>query len=222
QTIRIDQLGGDINNQFGYNHDYSAARVDFNYDSPAAGKLSGKITAAVLKPYATYQLKFEGKPSCQYGTGGNDLANEYIGYRGRWWDRTINANVNDAQYAANSVYKGGTHCIVGYLVWDHFTADAAGVAVKDVQTLSSYHVLWCSGGACGAASNTKLANLDASHPALKFCAPEDVNGQLERGGCGNLVLESGNYDLKMILTEESFHNGNWASVLQKDISFTIE
>lgn len=222
--INIDEPGGDINNQYGYQYDYSNSAVSFTYDTPVAGKLSGYINAAGLKPYATYQVKFEGKPTCQYGAAGNDLANEYIGYKGRWRDNTTNSNVDDAYYEANSIYKGGTHCIIGYLVWDFFTVDAGGNAAKPIETANSYHVLWAGGGTCNSNYNDPayLTNLDSAHPSVKFALAGKVDGQIERFVCGGMILDVGDYDLKMVLTEESFHQGNWAGVLEKDISFAIE
>lgn len=220
--IYINEPGGDINNQYGYQYDYSNALVSFAYDTPAVEKLSGVLSASGLKPYATYQVKFEGKPSCLYGASGNDLANEYIGYKGRWWDNTTNSNVNDAYYAANSIYKGGTHCITGYLVWDFFTVDGSGNAVKILETANSYHVLWAGGGTCNTVNNAFLAYLDPAHPTVLFSPADKVDGEIERGTCGGMTLNIGDYDLKMVLTEESFHQGNWATVLGKDISFEIE
>ncbi len=222
RTININELGGDIASQYGYQFDYSGAAVNFTYDTPATEKLRGVINATGLKPYATYQVKFEGKPVCQFGAAGNDLANENIGYKGRWWDRTINSNVNDTYYEANSIYKGGTHCITGYLVWDFFTVNADGNASKIIETTNSYHVLFANGGVCGSTDNSHLSYLDSAHPSVLFAAAGDVGGQLERGACGGLVLNSGDYDLRIVLTEESFHQGSWATVLGKDIGFRIE
>ena len=222
ETITLNDLGAA--SQYGYIHNYSTANVSFAYDTPANDKLSGTVTATGLKPYATYQLKFDGKPTCKYGASGDDLANEYIGNKGRWWDNTTNANTNDAGYASNSIYKGGTHCISGYLVWGYITADASGNATKSVTTDSSYHVLWCSGGTCGQSNNNLLAFLDPLHPALNLCAAGNVNGQIERGSCGGMILASGTYNLGMILNEESFHQGpgTWTAVMGNEISFDID
>lgn len=247
-TVFLNNLGGDIENQYGYNHDYSSAaagNVSFSYDIPQSGKLAGTIQASGLKPYATYQVKFEGKPTCN--GGGNDLANEYIGYKGRWTcvsgigTCTGNANARnrtDTQYEINKALPEGDpnkECIVGYLVFDYFTSDENGdIYADDIALLSntSYHVLYCNsdGGVCNSDnSNTYLAYLDSNHEAgdpepVLFCPYNKVNGQPEpgRGGCNGLALDSGNYDLKMILTEESFHQGNWASVLEGDIDFEIK
>jgi hypothetical protein len=230
-TIYINELGADVANQYAYNIDYTKADVSFAYDTPATGKLRGTISATGLKPFATYQVKFEGKPICQYGASGNDLANEYIGFEGRWTCTsgatcTGNAaarNRSDAQYSALSPLRGnGSECITSYLVWGFFTADSNGNAVKTIETVSSYHVLFANGGVCGSTDNLHLSYLDPVHPTVLFAAASDVEGQIERGFCGGLTLNPGNYDLKIVLTEESFHQGNWATVLGKDISFSIQ
>ncbi len=221
RIISINDAVSPSTGQYGYDLDYSLSTVSFKYDTPSAGALEGELSASGLKPYFTYQAKLEGKPACKYGATGNDQANERIGYLGRWWDETLSANVSDADYLADSAYHGGTHCIIGYLVWDFFTADSAGSAVKMLKTDNSYHVLRCGGGVCDAASDALLSALDPDRPGLLLCQTTDVNGELERGTCGSLGLGAGEYDLKMILTEESFHQGPWKSVLIKDINFTI-
>lgn len=229
QTITINELGGDIGNQYGYQFGgYSTANVAFTYNTPASSKLTGTINATGLKPYATYQVKFSGKPTCA-GSGGNDAANEYIGYKGRWTcisgatctGDAVARNRIDVQYEANKISHN--ECIVGYLVWDFFTADNSGNASKVVETANSYHVLWSGGGTCNTNVNTYLAYLDSMHPTILFSPADKVDGQIERGVCGGLALDPGTYDLKMVLTEESFHQspGTWATVLMKDINFVI-
>jgi hypothetical protein len=181
--------------------------------------LSGQISATGLKPYATYQLKFEGTPTCANASG-DDALNEIIGYKGRWWD-IIEGNKDDSFYEANSEYQGGDHCIVGYLVWDYITADSSGNASKSVSTSSSYHVLRCGGGVCGTVDDSFLDTLDVAHNSILFCPADKVNGELERFSCGGLVLDPGTYHLKIILNEESFHEGNWTAVMDSPIDFTI-
>ena len=227
----------DIDSQYGYNHDYSNAEVSFVYYTPSVERLSGTMQASGLKPYATYQVKFEGKPVCNNGV--NDLANKYIGYKGRWTcvdcsGTAVSRNRSDAQYIANELLPDDDpdkECIVGYLVFDFFTADGNGdIEITDATILSdtSSHVLRCGGGVCGNSGDTHLAYLDSDHnpdnlPAVKFCPYNKVNEEIEagRGGCGGLTLDAGIYDLKITLTEESFHQGNWATVLIGDINFEI-
>ena len=233
--VQIDEPGSDIDSQYGYWHDYSPANVTFTFQNPMPEKIIGTIAGAGLKPYQTYQVKLVGIPTCADAANGNDTANEYIGYKGRWscidcnGDPSAN-NRTDAQYEANKLLPDvDKECIVGYLVFDYFTADAAGnIVAQDaaIQSDTSYHVLWCGGGAC--ASNTNdgnLAALDSDHPGVLFCPADKVNGEPEpgRGGCNGLLMDAGNYFATMVLTEESFHvSGNWASVLQKNISFEID
>lgn len=222
QTIALDQDGGDTNTYKG-THDYmdGSVNVQFEYEDIDPQRLKGTVTATGLKPGFTYQVKLLGKPTCLYGVNGNDDANEYIGYKGRWTcadcsGTALSRNRNDAQYEANSHYRGdGSECIQGYLVFDFFTTDSEGDAVKSVESDSSYHVLYCNGGVCGSASNSQL-------DGDGLCAASDVEGQIERGSCGSLVLDEGEYDVVIALTEESFHQGDWATVLQNDdLEFTI-
>lgn len=231
QTITINELGGDVDSQYGYQYGGYPGNVTFTYNNPDNDRLSGTINATGLKPYATYQIKFIGKPICGYGVSGNDTANEYIGYQGRWTVLNVSCsgagcNRTDADYAANKIKADGDptkECIAGYLVWDFFTVDPSGNATKAVQTANSYHVLWSGGGTCNTNVNNYLAYLDPAHPGVLFSPADKVDGQIERGACGSLILNPGAYDLRMVLTEESFHQspGTWATVLEKDISFTI-
>jgi len=235
-TIYLNQLGGDIGAQYGYSHDYTNAssnNVYFSYLSPALSKLSGTIHGTGLKPYTTYQVKFGGIPTCLDSINGNDSANEYIGYEGRWTcvssncssQSALERNRSDAQYVANKAKPDSDpakECLAGYLVWDHITADSAGAANKAVSTSNSFHVLGCEGVVCGGIGGTYLTSPDSSHSTVKFCPVDKVDGQIERGSCGGLTLNPGNYHLQMSLTEESFHLGSWATVLYGNIDFEIQ
>ena len=229
-TITINEPGPQYdNNQYGYNFDYSGANVEFTYCNKDSN-LRGTITATGLKPYCTYQVKLLGIPTCQDATG-DDMANEYIGYKGRWTCVSCSCsgaacNRNDAQYEANKALPDGDpakECIAGYLVFDFFTADENGDATKFIEAETSYHVLFAGGGICNSNNNDFLYYPDAAHPTLAFCPPDKVNGQPEsgRGGCGGLTLDSDNYHCTIALTEESFHKGNWATVLEGLIDFKI-
>jgi len=228
-TITINNPGPQYdNNQYGYDFDYSSANVEFTYCYEDSN-LRGTIEASGLKPYCTYQVKLIGKPTCQYPTTGDDMANEYIGYKGRWTCTDCGCtgaacNRNDAQYLANSDFSGeGSECIAGYLVFEFFTADENGEATKQIEAETSYHVLFAGGGTCNVNNNDYLYYPDTSHPSLAFCPPDKVNGQPEagRGGCGGLTLDADKYHCTIALTEESFHQGNWATVLEGTIDFEI-
>ena len=231
ETVNFADLGADP--QFGPLHDYSTANVSFVYDTPVLDKLSGTMTGLNMKPYATYQAKFIGKPICD-DPSGSDIANEYIGYKGRWTCvdcacSGAGCNRNDAQYQANKVKLDTDptkECIAGYLVWDYFTADNSGNITKTIETTNSYHVLWCSGGTCGQSNNSQIITTgDPNFHDFPTCEPSDVNGQIERFTCNGLVLDAGTYDLDFVLTEESFHQstyGVWTTVMSGDINFEIE
>ncbi len=235
-TIFLNQLGGDIGDQYGYWLDYTNAssnNVSFTYQSPATSKLSGTLLGTGLKPYATYQVKFGGIPTCLDPVNGNDLASEYVGYKGRWTcvsadcssQTALQRNRSDAQYEANKAKQDSDttkECIAGYLVWDHLTADSGGTLSKEVSTSNSFHVLGCEGAACGGIAGTYLTTSDSSHPSVNFCPADKVDGQIERGSCGGLTLDPGNYHLQMSLTEESFHQGSWSTVLFGNIDFEIQ
>ena len=229
KTIYINDLGGDVSSQYGYSHDYSGADVSFTYITPSTGRLKGTIQATGLKPYCTYQLKLVGTPTCQDPIDGNDAINEHIGYKGRWTctDCTCSGagcNRDDTKYLANSHYRGdSSECIAGYLVFGYFTADSSGNANKYITGDTSYHVLWSGGGICNTNVNNNLAYLDSSHSTVLFSPADKVNGQPEagRGGCNGLSLNPYSYSCKIVLTEESFHKGNWATVLEGNIDFEI-
>ena len=227
-TITINDPGPQYSeDQYGYNFDYSSADVKFTYNCEDTN-LRGTIEATGLKPYCTYQVKLIGIPTCLDPTG-DDMANEYIGYKGRWTCTSCACtgaacNRNDAQYLANSPFRGsGSECIAGYLVFDFFTVDENGEATKYIEAETSYHVLFPGGGTCNSNTYTYLYYPDAAHPTLAFCPPDKVNGQPEggRGGCGGLSLDADTYHCTIALTEESFHRGNWATVLEGLIDFKI-
>ena len=231
EMVQFADLGADP--QFGPTHDYSTANVSFTYDTPANSRLSGTITASGAKPYATYQLKFVGKPTCDDSSGNNDI-NQLIGYKGRWTCvdcacSGAGCNRTDAQYEANkskSDTDPAKECIAGYLAWDYFTVDASGNTTKSVETANSYHVLFCSGGTCGQSNNSQLITTgDPNFHGYPTCDTPDVNGQIQRFSCDGLTLDNEIYDLNIVLTEESFHQssyGVWTDVMSTDIGFEIE
>jgi predicted ribosomally synthesized peptide with SipW-like signal peptide len=228
KTAYFNTLGSDIANQYGYNHDYGTAaanNVHVAYPSAMTGSFAGTMQASGLKPYATYQVKFAGTPTCVDSINGDDTLNDYIGSIGRWWNNDSNSNANDTQKASNP-----GDCYTGYLVIDYITADSNGdIIISDITVMSdtSYHVLFCGGGTCNSNSND-FATYGIMDSGVQFCQASGVNGQPEpsRGGCSGLVLSSGIYNLTMSLTEECFHQptsgtNNWAEVLTGNIEFEI-
>ena len=58
--------------------------------------LEGFLDASGLKPNFAHQVKLVGMPSAEFGAAGDDLANERIGYAGRWYKVGV-GNATDAQ-----------------------------------------------------------------------------------------------------------------------------
>jgi predicted ribosomally synthesized peptide with SipW-like signal peptide len=229
KSISLSELS--TNSYFGVeNFDYSQANVNFVYDTPANNKLTGTIEAEGLQPYTTYQVKFIGKPTCEYGSDGNNEANEYIGYKGRWTCLNCSCSGSGCNRGDSDYENNNSECIAGYLVWDFFTTDENGDATKLVTTDNSYHVLHCNGGTCGVSNDNQLQNSDCSgtNPDYPYCNVNDVEGELERPesiSCGSLTLNPGTYNLQLVITEESFHTdcrGTWTTVMGGDIEFEIE
>ncbi|MDO9693580.1 MAG: hypothetical protein Q7W56_02520 [Candidatus Latescibacteria bacterium] len=191
--------------------------------------LQGRLDATNLKPNFAYQMKLEGKPTGIWGADGDDLANERIGYLGRWWrEQPSPGNATDADYAAHHDDPG--YIYKGYLLFDHFVTDRHGNAVIDFALDSSFHVLAlntqgspdaCDGGfvwhsvfgtaedqAYDTVVGPTAVGVYALHEPLRPCA-------------GEATLPVGAYNCRFLLTEESFHqasagSGSWASVLSHD------
>ena len=101
---------------------------------------------------------------------------------------------------------------------------------------SSYHVLWKTTQRAQTANDGPLISTtfdpDTSSPAYDFDYSErtiSIYGEWENGRAlpGGLTLSVGDYSASFVLTEESFHQssveggGNWASVLEGDVNFTV-
>jgi len=105
------------------------------YES-AGASFMGSLSVSGLIPFFTYQMKLEGQPDDDF------TANALIGSIGRWWviDETAawgGYSVTDDQVAAEWA-AGKT--VLGYLLFDSFTADASGSANLNFYVDSSYHV----------------------------------------------------------------------------------
>ena len=211
--------------QASYAYDDAAATVDFTQCADSA--FAGHLAASSLKPNFAYQMKLVGKPEGIWGVAGDDLANERIGYAGRWWRvQPDPGNSNDQDY---ELHKDDTGYIYeGYLVFDFFVTDSLGGAAVDFASESSYHVLWWehqrTRGTCDSPVEWSTVIGHAADPGYD----EDVGptvigvyGEIERLCCGETILPAGTYNCRFALTEESFHQsgegeGNWATVLVCD------
>ena len=202
-----------VNNatQYIYQYDYSASSANVTF-YVYGNTFYGQLVGSKLKPNFTYQMKIEGKPFCLYDINGSNSANSKIGYIGRWWDHdycTTTCNINDAWVESHP-----DNCIQGYDLFDYFNTDGDGNIIKDFSLAKSYHVLWCSAPE-GGTNNNHLNN--------GTCASENLWAEPERG---DVSMTNGYYNLRFLLTEESFHNsstGQWPTVLTADdIKFRIQ
>jgi hypothetical protein len=211
-------------NQYIYDYSYQNASVVVKY-RPIMDNFKGTLHATGLKPGFTYQVKLEGLGSLE-STDAEYLANEILGYVGRWWD---NGNRDDDYYDTHKE----TSNIIGYLVFDFFTADEDGNANVDIVSDESCHVLWCGPVAH---SNEYLYPVDVNQspfsdydlkcedPILPMlCDAYDVIPEIERPAFS--ALPEGDYpNVRLLLTEESFHQscGTWSTVMSEEISFSID
>jgi hypothetical protein len=212
---------------------YDQAAVTVTFDAMQDSVFSGHLSATGLKPNFAYQIKLVGKPSGLWGTEGDDVTNETIGYAGRWWRVTPNpGNSNDQDYEAHR--DDPDYIFEGYLLFDFFVSDSLGYAEADFATVSSYHVLWWEGQRtrrpCDSPVRYSTVVGHASDPAYDSdVGPLEVGvyAEIERLCEGETVLPGGFYECRFFLTEESFHQsgeyeGNWLSVLVGDtLSFEL-
>lgn len=190
--------------------DYAGASVMVSY-SVVGQQLKGKITASGLKPNFAYQMKLEGKSSDP------------------WTNSTLAA-------------IGRTSGSTGYLIFDLLMTDENGNAMSKFVTDSSFHVVETVSRRAPTANDgpvtTYTFDPDTSSPWYDVDYPqatESLYGMYEPGRAlpGTLLLPSGSYDCKFVLTEESFHDasggsiwagvpgGAWASPFKGDIAFEV-
>jgi len=164
------------------------------------------------------------------------LSNELIGFEGRWWRKQPNpGNSNDADYLAHK--NDPNYIFEGYLLFDYLVTNEYGYVVKEFEADNSFHVLW------NMVINSRPPGTNDSpisyHPVRASIqndiystalSPDAVGlyGEWEPGRDipGEAELPVGDYCVRLVLTEESFHQsglgGNWESVMSNDtINFNL-
>lgn len=129
---------------------------------------------------------------------------------------------------------GRTWNDIGYLIFDYFVTDGAGVATLNFEQDSSYHVLWTTSHAREVVdgpiiTTTFTANIPPHSAYSGVYREKTVEIYGERANShvvGATFLPVGHYVCKVAITEESFHQGdtyggNWAGAMQADIEFDI-
>ncbi|MFQ6132257.1 MAG: hypothetical protein ACE5R4_09505 [Armatimonadota bacterium] len=225
-----DYASNDYDQTWSEGYDYGDAAVTLSYSPSDPTNLRGQVVASGLKPNFTYQVKLEGKPEAEWGTDGDDATNELLGYMGRWWQSwPTQGNRTDADYES----RAPSHIYRGYLLIDYFCTDGYGDVNYAFVADNSFHVLWkTSQRTPGSNDSTPTSHTLDPHDGYGYYSPGlpsvetvDLYGEWEptRALPGELVMTSGDYDCRFILTEEDFHETmNWTSVLGEDaIQFTI-
>jgi len=229
-------------------YDYAQGVATLAYEG-SAPTLAGTLALEGLKPNFAYQVKLNGKPTYTWGSGGDDWANERLGYAGRWWLKQFDAetgievggwNSSDSEYEYWKArgFTDGTYDYVfeGYLLFAYVATDAAGNAAAGLWLDSSFHVLWKTSQRSPGANDsvptihTVIASSASDWYAQSYPTTDvGLYAEWEPGRAlpGELALAPGAYNVRIFLTEESFHetaadSGQWATVMtHDDIRFTI-
>lgn len=213
-----------------YSYDDAVVTVTYETGAPT---FTGHLSATNLKPNFAYQIKLVGKPEALFDpvtAGGDDAANERIGYAGRWWEVAPGVgNRDDAYY--ETFKNNPAYVFEAYLLFDFFLTDASGNAEVDFALNSSYHVLFWdwqgSPDSCDQPLRSTIVSGSATDPAYATDigpTPAGVYPQIERLCNGTTALPLGTYHCRFLLTEESFHtaDGNWApALIADDIVFNV-
>ena len=231
-------------------YDYASATLVFAYQDHGR-TIGGRFTGSNLKPNFAYQVKLNGKPTYFWGPEGDNLANERIGFDGRWWLNKVERatgtvvggwNSNDAEYVAWKAqdFTDGVYDYIfeGYLLFAYLVTDEDGRVAQDVKVDSSLHVLWKTAQRMpGPNDSLPTMHTFVVNEASDWYAssqPDEVRSiyaewEPTRALPGELALPAGTYAARLFLTEESFHesassppSGSWATVMtHDDIQFVI-
>jgi len=208
---------------------YSQPRVIISFN-PTDTQFRGKIFGYGLKPNFAYQIKLVGKPENDWGVDGDNLSNELIGFEGRWWRKQPNpGNSNDADYLAHK--NDPNYIFEGYLLFDYLVTNEYGYVVKEFEADNSFHVLWNmvinsrSPGTNDSPISYHTVRASIQNDIYSTALSPDEVGlygewEPERDLPGEVELPVGEYRVRLVLTEESFHQsglgGNWESVMSND------
>jgi hypothetical protein len=193
------------------NFSYGQTNVSLTYEL-SSPSFSGTFDATGLKPNFAYQLKLQGKPV------EDPISDQHLRDVGRSYDVALNLTI-------------------GYVIFDFLITDRNGEAHCNFSLANSYHVLWKTSQRTPQPNDSvpKWRSVeggpdDSPHAYTANVTPTAVGiyAEWEKGVPGNVSLPAGNYDVKFIITEESFHSsiddvsgGYWSTVMGCDVNFTI-
>jgi len=204
-----------------------AYRNAFKYSQPKVtvtyglldSSFAGTFNATGFKPNFAYQLKLMGKPT------EDPVSDQHLRDIGRSYDIALNQSV-------------------GYVIFDYVVTDRNGSAYKEFSLANSYHVLWKVSQRTPQENDSTLTwprvEGSPSDPPHAYATPVDpttdvgIYAEWEKthpsNVPGNVKLPFGTYNVKFIITEESFHSqretdpigGYWSTVMGCDVNFTID
>ena len=210
---------------------YRAGQVVFTYDrQQSGGVVRGHIEARDLKPNFAYQMKLCGKPASGargWGQFGDDKSNAILGFGGRWWDDSEQKSGDDGYYRSLYVKAAPArrHTMVGYIFIGDFVTDEKGNVSTDFVADKPLHITWQD------KQKTNLKNHQAGvwtvgstqEPYRGYgyaFAPRSIKlwYEHEKRHPPRLKLPAGEYNCRLLVTEESFHSktpagGRWLTVL---------
>ncbi|HEX8551302.1 MAG TPA: hypothetical protein VF681_07070 [Abditibacteriaceae bacterium] len=216
---------------------YANAQVALTYDAaPATPYFKGRLRARGLKPNFAYQLKLAGKPvsgARGWKQFGDDASNERVGRIGRWWHDESQRNEVDSTF--DSDYKNAApdtrRTIYGYQLMALAVTDSKGEVDVAFDGSGSFHVTWQDKQTFGHDFDAGTFSIGTQPPYYGYgqaVETRNIKLWLERevGRPTSVRLPAGQYNVRFVLTEESFHNyfggtnssdgGMWQTVLANE------
>ena len=246
----LDVAGNVYTSSFREAYTYAQAQVTVDLSSHGQ-VLHGTLTATGLKPNFAYQIKLRGDPGTatneRLGLAGRWWQEMWDG--GAWtggWNLNNKGvgtfpNPNDQDYFSRRDVSSDTspteklYRFSAYIVLAYFVTDSQGAAALSFSGGSSYHVLWTTDQRPWEPEDGPLITVPVipsdSHPAYAMdgqAQTVSVFGEWERLPVGGVFLSEGDYDCRLLLSEESFHgmggtySGFWAPALDRAVAFRID
>ena len=240
--------------KFRESYSYSQAQVFLSYNTTGP-LLRVKLLGHLLKPNFAYQLKLVGKPEHSSNELLGQIGRHWQEtWDGKQWDDGHNLNDKGSGFAStpnDETYHnlreivdptsptGRKHRFTHYLLFDYFVTDVNGSVSLQTSVCSSFHVLFKLEQRTPDQNESirvyavHRPDSDSSffyaYPENFFFSPLQVSlfAEWERLPLEEQKLRLGKYDVKLLLTEESFHGdvdhlaGQWPAVMGVDTEFTI-
>jgi hypothetical protein len=212
---------------------YANAQVTVTYQTdPANGYFVGHIEGSGLKPNFAYQLKLAGKPvngSRGWGSYGDDRSNEAIGRAARWWNDTNQSNCTDSDFSRlyDNAPANKRQTIYGYQFLGDVVTDAGGNVSANFDGSRALHITWQDKQNQHRDVNAGTFTIGSqTAPYYGYGQPMPLKDiklwyEWQSGRSHTVRLQSGTYNVRFLITEESFHSaftlgGLWHTVLANE------